>query len=257
MDSKERLRILEKIRKCFALAGSNNPHEAAQAIKQAYALMKKHGIDECIADIGEIKQGENMSYSNTKSSSAWLDYLLAIIQRVFDITAIGTVSQSHTKQWNKKTNNRIKLIGHPSDIMIAEYAWTYLSRILKKNRAEYIKSLPDYMPSGKKTSKGDIYAMGWCAGIRAELKTLCRTMDEDEYLTKRENNLKYLAALHGKLEESEPAKEIPLNNLGKMEIDAFYSGAKKAENVKISRAVNAGQKQTLLESKLKKSKGVD
>ena len=37
-------KILGKIKKCLALSGSSNPNEAATALRQAHALMAKHGV---------------------------------------------------------------------------------------------------------------------------------------------------------------------------------------------------------------------
>lgn len=37
-------KILAKIKKCLALASSSNPNEAATALRQARALMEKHGV---------------------------------------------------------------------------------------------------------------------------------------------------------------------------------------------------------------------
>jgi hypothetical protein len=37
-------RVLGKIKKCLALSASSNPHEAEVALRQAHALMAKHGV---------------------------------------------------------------------------------------------------------------------------------------------------------------------------------------------------------------------
>ncbi len=37
-------KILGKIKKCLALSSSDNPHEAAAAMRQAHALMAAHGV---------------------------------------------------------------------------------------------------------------------------------------------------------------------------------------------------------------------
>jgi hypothetical protein len=65
-------RILEKIKKCFALAKSTNQHEAAIALKQAYALAKQHGIDNPELSINI----SNTNLINTKSISDRMDYKL-------------------------------------------------------------------------------------------------------------------------------------------------------------------------------------
>ena len=48
--------IIGKIKKCLSLSQSDNPHEAASALRQAQALMRKHGLDEVAmanAEVGE------------------------------------------------------------------------------------------------------------------------------------------------------------------------------------------------------------
>lgn len=51
-------RILDKIKKCLALAGSDNPGEAANALRQANGLMRKHGITESQVKLAEVKSVE-------------------------------------------------------------------------------------------------------------------------------------------------------------------------------------------------------
>lgn len=43
--------IIRKIKACLALAGSDNPHEAAAAMRQAKKLMAQHGIGESMLDV--------------------------------------------------------------------------------------------------------------------------------------------------------------------------------------------------------------
>ena len=49
-------RIIDKIRKCLALAKSSNPHEAAAALRQAQTLMRLHGIDEDTLELAAVKE---------------------------------------------------------------------------------------------------------------------------------------------------------------------------------------------------------
>ena len=39
-------KIIDKIKKCLALAKSDNPHEAATALRQAQKLMEQHNLTE-------------------------------------------------------------------------------------------------------------------------------------------------------------------------------------------------------------------
>ena len=49
-------RILEKIKKCLALSKSANEHEAAQALKQAQALMREYGITDIEVELSAVKE---------------------------------------------------------------------------------------------------------------------------------------------------------------------------------------------------------
>lgn len=58
-------KVLDKIKKCLALGKSANEHEAAQALKQAQALMPKYEIsdaDVALSDIGEQSGGRKMAF---------------------------------------------------------------------------------------------------------------------------------------------------------------------------------------------------
>lgn len=47
--AEKRARALEKIKKCIALSGSSNPHEAEAAMRQARKLMEKYRLE--ISDV--------------------------------------------------------------------------------------------------------------------------------------------------------------------------------------------------------------
>lgn len=52
-------RILEKVKKCLALAASDNPGEAEAALRQAKKLMDKYGITEAQVKLAEVKSVES------------------------------------------------------------------------------------------------------------------------------------------------------------------------------------------------------
>ena len=47
-------RILDKIKKLMALAGSNNPHEAANALRKAQLLMQQYQLSEADVELSDI-----------------------------------------------------------------------------------------------------------------------------------------------------------------------------------------------------------
>ena len=59
MENVDMNRILDKIKKCLALAASDNPGEAEAALRQAKKLMDKHGITEAQVKLAEVKSMES------------------------------------------------------------------------------------------------------------------------------------------------------------------------------------------------------
>ena len=53
MDKKK---VLDKIKKCLALGQSANEHEAAQALKQAQALMEKYEVNAADIDLSQVSE---------------------------------------------------------------------------------------------------------------------------------------------------------------------------------------------------------
>lgn len=61
-------KIISKIKKCLALAKSNNPHEAAAALRQARKMMTQYQINEAdvlLSDIGEMTAVQLAVYAYT------------------------------------------------------------------------------------------------------------------------------------------------------------------------------------------------
>ena len=57
---------IEKIRKCLALAKSANEHEAAAALRQAQALMRKYGVEDGDILMAEVSEARVKAGAKTK-----------------------------------------------------------------------------------------------------------------------------------------------------------------------------------------------
>ena len=80
MEQKIDPKILAKIKKCLALAGSDNPNEAATALRQAHALMEKHGLG--VHDVAMSDMGQAESPSQTMSRDAPADWEARLANQV-------------------------------------------------------------------------------------------------------------------------------------------------------------------------------
>lgn len=77
-------RIIDKVKKCIALSKSDNPHEAAAALRQAQALMRKHGIDEAGIVASEVSAADVEHKSgNTARPPAWETMLMMLVGTAF------------------------------------------------------------------------------------------------------------------------------------------------------------------------------
>ena len=76
MDNKT---VLEKIKKCLALSQSANEHEAAQALKQAQALMRKYELSEHDVELSKVTEaGAERRVARSLSTWQWgVGYLVA------------------------------------------------------------------------------------------------------------------------------------------------------------------------------------
>lgn len=72
-------RVLGKIKKCLALAASDNPGEAEAALRQARKLMDKHGITEAQVKLAEVKSVEGKAPPARDRASR----LAAMVARAF------------------------------------------------------------------------------------------------------------------------------------------------------------------------------
>ncbi len=75
-------RAINKICKLLRLAQSDNPHEAANAMRHAKAMMKKHGISEDDIQLSEVKETETTT-SSQNTPAHWMRVLASTVADAF------------------------------------------------------------------------------------------------------------------------------------------------------------------------------
>ncbi len=144
--------MIEKIKKCLALAKSSNEHEAANALRQAQNLMQKYNIN--TADIDAAQANEKDTRSNVKKKpSKWESLLARTVAKAFSCKNIFSSNIFGQAVW--------KFIGTGTAPELAAYAFEVLLRQLKKDRANYIKSKLYRCKRANKTSRADNYCYSW------------------------------------------------------------------------------------------------
>lgn len=136
-------KILDKIRKCFALSKSSNSHEAAQALKHAYALARKYNIEN-IEELCKITSSNKVMAASTKKLPVYLQRLASLIMNTFNVRGILSTKYKKCVDYIKPDYTEIEFYGIESDVIIAEYAWNILRRMLVNARKEYLNDAQQF-----------------------------------------------------------------------------------------------------------------
>lgn len=182
-------RVLNKIQKCLALSKSAEPHEAAAAMRQAQKLMDKYNIDNStveLAEIGELLIKSRVSVSRVKP---WESSLMHMLAKAYGCKVLWAASNSYRAD----VFGTWRLIGLKTQLKLAEYTAEVLIRQLIKQRNDYVRSLPDYLPRLAKAAQGDGFASGYVGAVR---ETVYAFSGYEELEPKLDN---YLAKTFGEL----------------------------------------------------------
>ncbi|WP_052952271.1 DUF2786 domain-containing protein [Diaphorobacter sp. J5-51] len=164
-------KILGKIKKCLALASSDNPNEAATALRQAHALMAAHGVSAeqiSMADIGEAT-AKSRTMARSKAAQ-WEGALASVVGRAFGCQLMLKRAPIRRKLKAPLNDGTYIFVGIQAQAQIAAYTFDVLARKCKKARADWIADKLQgisQMPGGKRTvtGLGDEFAMGWVSKI--------------------------------------------------------------------------------------------
>lgn len=164
-------KILSKIKKCLALSSSDNPHEAAAAMRQAYALMAAHGVSAeqiTMADIGEAHANSRTMARNKPAQ--WEGALAAMVGKAFGCQLMLQRFVVIDKPKAVLNEGSYVFVGIAAQAQVAAYTFDVLVRKCKKARSAWITEKLEGlsgMRGGKRTatSLGDEFAMGWVGQV--------------------------------------------------------------------------------------------
>lgn len=132
-------KAIEKIKKCLALGKSANEHEAAQALKQAQALMREYGISDADVALSDIKK-HACTAKTANQIPGWQAWLANTVKAAFGAEwYLGG-------DWN---NAHIVFYGAGNKAELAAYAYSVLLRQLESARRDYIATRPYSWPKTK------------------------------------------------------------------------------------------------------------
>lgn len=231
-------KILGKIKKCLALASSDNPNESAIALRQAHALMAEHGVSAeqiTMADIGEVS-AKSRTMARSKPAQ-WEGALASVVGRAFGCQLMLKRAPIRRGLKAPLNDGSYIFVGIKAQAQIASYTFDVLARKCKKARTDWIAEKLDglsKMQGGKRTATGlgDEFAMGWVHRIATVVQDFAQP----------ENIVKAIACFI----QSRAAREVgeedltrkPKTDDERLRGIARLHGVRAAENESIHRPVN-------------------
>lgn len=184
-------KILSKIKKCLALGASPNPHEAAIAMNQANALMRKHGVDASQVAMAEVGEAKTASRTMARDKPAhWELRLAALVGKAFGCQML--LSRMVPPAWARGHINdgAFVFIGLKAQAEVAAYTLEVLARKCKASRqkwiAEKLAGLSGLRGGRTKATRlGDAFAEGWVNSIGALVTDFANPPEVDAAIKQR------------------------------------------------------------------------
>ncbi|MEO7691296.1 MAG: DUF2786 domain-containing protein [Sphingomonas sp.] len=212
-----RKQLLEKIRKCLALAASANEHEAAAALAKARALMEEHGVDQDDVAMAEVEEAAARG-SRAQRPALWETILCNGVCIALDVTSFIDLARDR------------RFIGRGASPEIAAYAFKVLFRHLQRARAEYIAKELKRCKLARKRARADAFCEGWVRAVQRAMTALAPEHRDDPLVDQ------YLAVHHpGLVEVKARAAKID----GKTSND-YWNGIARGRSVDLNKGVGVG-----------------
>ena len=226
---------LAKIKKCLALAKSQNPHEAAAAMRQAQKLMAEHNLDEQDVSLADIAESTVAAVS--QANNLWENSLASIVANAFACRLFGRYFWSLTGIGRATKKRTWVFIGVGASAEVASYAYEVLSRQCAKGRLEHVRKQPKTCKPITKTARGDQFALGWAYGVREMLDKFANSERNQALLES------YMAKTHADLKTVEAKDRSVGRNVRNEDI---HQGVKSGRSAQLQRGVGSVPAQGLL-----------
>lgn len=230
-------KILTKIKKCLALGASPNPNEAAVAMRQAHALMQKHGVDAhhvAMTEIGEAT-ADVRTMARDKVAN-WEAALAAMVGKAFGCQLLIGRNVLPKEYRTYLNQGQFVFIGQKAQAEIAAYTVSVLAAKCKRSRQKWIAENLGGMSSlrgnrAKVTRMGDAFAEGWVSSI-AKLVSDFANPPEIEQAIERHMAARTTGA------GDAPTRRIKRSDIGTGEMVAAQMGSQAAKGEALYRPMH-------------------
>lgn len=213
----DRAKAISKIRKCLALAKGGEPGEAGNALRQAQAMMREHGLDEADVQLADVC--EQQTDARMQTVTRWEADLAALIAEAFACSLYTSArflpSRSARRVW--------VFVGVDAAPQIAMYAMDVLSRQCAKARLQHIAKQPASCKPITKTARGDAFASAWVIGVRGLVRAQARSVRHEDLL------LTYMARNHPAMSKADVKDRAVGRNVRDESREAGYAAGRAAQ----------------------------
>lgn len=225
---------LSKIKKCLALGGSANPHEAANAMRQAQKLMAEHLVS--ADDIALSDVSMKSCSARTNSMPRWEAKLSSVIADAFGCDVIWT-RKARVLQYKVAYSRAVIFYGVGTAPEIAGYAWDVLSRQCAKGRLAHIRAQPPRCKPITLTARGDQYALGWVFGVMEKLEAFAAPQ-KATLLLEQFKEATWPDSTTGNPKDRTKGRNVSTND--------FYTGVRHGQSASLNHGVSGAARQELL-----------
>ncbi|AUZ05086.1 hypothetical protein ADP71_14900 [Vitreoscilla sp. C1] len=230
----DKQKVLSKIKKCLALAKSSNEHEAAQALKQAQALMRDFELTEHDVDCAQVNEQHKPF---TYRPSPWQALLVQMCGKAFGCRYYID------KAWCFKihqSKSRVHFVGLGERSELASYAFDVLSRQLRAARSEYKNTALKRVRVQKNLMyRLDEFSLGWVQGVNHLITSFAGTVQEQETLDL------YMRQKYPNLKSKAPTAKNATAQIKEQAERDFYNGLNEGESAQLYQAVQGARQQPL------------
>ena len=151
-------KVINKIEKLLALAGSNNENEARAAMVKAQELMAKYEIDRERVQGKEQKERPVMSFSAGPYKDEWLNMVGCVIAENFRCRCVSVARRGAGASF------RIRFYGYEEDAEICINIFNYAVKVIRK-RFMVLRAI--YADAGRGFGNDEKmnYVLGFCHGL--------------------------------------------------------------------------------------------
>ncbi len=229
MDNK----ILEKIKKCLALAESDNANEAASAFRQAQKLMAKHDLNATDLELSTVKELEARGATRASHLPKWVSLLRFLVGSRLGVETLNSVKRVGMSRTHV---NAVRFVGRGEKPEAAQYAYEVLFRQITADRKAFFDGLTARDGSiAQRTKLADLFCETWVKQVARKVEAYAMT-DEDTALVNA-----YKEKTYGdRLERSKTRSTT--DGLGLEGLQARSAGARAGDKANLFRGVSTKAK---------------